>query len=81
MRRFYINIRDGGRIIQDEEGIDLPDVEAAKTEALNCARDMLADAIRAGRPRVPEALMIVDEAGRHLAIVPLVAALPEPLRR
>jgi hypothetical protein len=81
MARFYLNIKDGSTIITDEEGIDLPNVEAAKTEALNCARWMLADAIRWDKPWVPEALLIADEAGRALAVVPLVAALPEALRR
>jgi hypothetical protein len=81
MKRFYLNIKDGSTVIPDEEGTYLPDVEAAKREALKCARDMLADAIRSGKSRVPEALVIADEAGRHLAMVPLVAALPEALRR
>ena len=81
MKRYFFNIRDGSAIILDEEGCHLPDDDAAKREALHCARDMLADAIRAGRSRVPEALLIADELGRAVAVVPLVAALPEPLRR
>ena len=71
-----MNIKDGSGNIPDEEGIDLPDVEAAKREALQCARDMLADAIKAGKPKVPEALEIADETVRAL-----LAALPDQLRR
>jgi hypothetical protein len=78
MARFYLNIKDGGTIIADEEGTDLPDIEAAKNYAMKCARCMVIDAVRAGKAWVPEAFLI---AGRTLAVVPLVAALPEPLRR
>jgi hypothetical protein len=81
MARFYLNIKDGGTIIADEEGTDLPDIEAAKNYAMKCARCMVIDAVRAGKAWVPEAFLIADEAGRALAVVPLVAALPEPLRR
>jgi hypothetical protein len=38
MGLFYLNIKDGSGNIPEEEGIDLPDVEAAKREALPCAR-------------------------------------------
>jgi hypothetical protein len=41
----------------------------------------LADAIKAGRPKVPEALMIADEAGRTVEILPFSAALPELLKK
>jgi hypothetical protein len=48
---------------------------------LNSARDMLADAIKTGKAWVPDAVVIADEAGRELALVPLVAALREALKR
>jgi hypothetical protein len=81
MARFYFHIREGGKVIADEEGIELPSVEAVRKEALRCARDLLADAIKFGKPTVPEALVIADEAGQPVEIVQLAAVLPEPLRR
>jgi hypothetical protein len=30
MGRFYLNTKDGSSIIPDDEGLDLPDVEAAE---------------------------------------------------
>jgi hypothetical protein len=80
MQRFYLHIKDGDVLYPDEEGLDLPDVEDAEKEALHCARELLADAIKAGKPRVPEALVIADETGHTVAFVPLIALLPEPLR-
>jgi len=41
----------------------------------------LAEAIKDGRPEVPEAFVITDEAGRELDTVPLAAVLPRPLKK
>ena len=60
MARFYFHIQDGDKLVQDPEGSDLPDVEAAKREALLAARDILSDAIKAGRSKVPEAFVIAE---------------------
>jgi hypothetical protein len=81
MGRFYFHLKEGNELIPDEDGIELPDVAAATREALLTARELLADAIKAGRPKVPEALMIADEAGRTVEILPFSAALPELLKK
>jgi hypothetical protein len=76
MARYYFHLRNGGELVIDDEGVDLPDLSAAKREAMQAARELLAEAIRAGKTRVPEAYVIADEAGRALASI-----LPEPLKR
>ena len=81
MGRFYFHLKDGDRIITDEDGLDLPDLDAARREAILGARELLADAIKAGKSKVPDALVIADEAGRALEVVPLVDLLPEPLKK
>jgi 1-acyl-sn-glycerol-3-phosphate acyltransferase len=81
MARFYFHLRDGDKLVLDPEGTDLPDLDAAKREALLAARDILSDAIKAGKPKVPDAFVIAEEVGRKLAIVPLAAVLPEPLKK
>jgi hypothetical protein len=60
MGRFYFHMQERGEVFPDEEGIELPGVDAAKQEALRSARDLLADAIRFGKPAVPEAVVIAD---------------------
>jgi hypothetical protein len=60
MARFYFHLRDGDKLVQDPEGLDLPDVDAAKREALLAARDILSHAIKAGKRKVPEAFVIAD---------------------
>jgi hypothetical protein len=79
MERLYFHFREGERVILDGEGMDLPDVSAARKKAVLTVREVLAEAIRSGRPKVPDALMVADAAGRSLDIVLLAAVLPEPL--
>ena len=81
MARFYFHLQDGGNLVEDADGTELADVDAARQEAILAARDVLSDAIRAGRKKVPQAFVIADEAGRKLDVVPLAAVLPEPLKK
>jgi hypothetical protein len=81
MARFYFHLRAGDELVPDEEGIDLPDFSAAQREAIEAARELLAEAIKEGRAEVPEAFVIADEEGRELAIVPLATVLPKPLKK
>jgi len=78
---FIFISKRGDQIVPDDEGVDLPDLSAAQREAILAARELLAEAIKSGRPEVPEAFVIADEAGRPLGIVPLAAVLPKPLRK
>ena len=81
MGRFYFHLKEGDELIPDEDGTDLPDVAAATREAVLTARELLANAIKGGKERVPEALVIADEAGQTLEVVPLVAVIPASLKK
>jgi hypothetical protein len=80
MGRFYFHLRSGEKVIADEEGSDLPDVATARLEALAAARYILADAIRSGTKKIPEAFVISDSKGRELETVNLALVLPERFR-
>jgi len=80
MGRFYFHLRDGAELIRDPEGADLRDAAEAKRMALLSARELLAEAIKSGKSRIPEAFVIADEAGRTLHVLPFVEVLPEPLK-
>jgi len=82
MPRYYRHIRHDGQVIQDPEGIDLPDLEAARAEAIQGIRDILAEAVKSGADdMVDDALVLTDEAGRVLTIIPFIEALPPWMRR
>jgi hypothetical protein len=80
MKRYYFHVKSDGKLISDPEGLELPDLNEARREAVRGARDLLVEAIRFGEPRVPEAFVIADESGRTLHVLPLVELLPEPFK-
>jgi hypothetical protein len=81
MGRFYFHLRAGDGLTRDEEGVDLPDNATARHEAILAAREILAEAIKDGKPNVADAFVIMDEAGRTVDIVPLAAVLPEHMKK
>ncbi|MEZ0170889.1 hypothetical protein [Microvirga sp. TS319] len=66
MPRFFFNIRDGYDVDEDEEGIELPDFDAARAEALATVEELRDELSDAGNIE----LEIVDETGRRLLTVP-----------
>jgi hypothetical protein len=81
MARYFFHIRDGDRIIQDVEGAELPDFAAAKVEATQCARSIVAVAICGGGELTGQGLIVEDELGRHGWTVRFVDVLPRALKR
>jgi len=81
MGRYYFHLQSGDKLIPDEEGVDFSDYTAAYREAVQSVRELLADAIKAGDMRVPDALVISDEAGKSLDTIPVTAVLPKSIGR
>lgn len=63
MERFFINIRDGETLMEDEEGSVLPSLEAALKEAMQSAKEILADQILSGAVINARVFEITDESG------------------
>jgi hypothetical protein len=70
----------GGHLVRDEEGTDLAGPEHARAHALQSARELCADAIKAGRDLDADAFVVADEQGQSLTFVPVVEVLPKRLR-
>jgi hypothetical protein len=81
MGRFFFHVVEGAELLTDEEGADLRDALEARQMAINSARELLADAIRHGKNKIPEAFVITDEHGLTIETVPFAAALPEPFKK
>ena len=75
MPRYFFHIVDGDEIIEDCEGTELPDLEAAVLDALHSARHLLADRIRRGELANGQRFEVRDEAGELVAIVPFQDAI------
>jgi hypothetical protein len=80
MPRYYFHIRNADDMALDEEGSDLPDLNAASRQALASAGELLANAIREGKDSIPESIVIADANGQELQSVPLKYALPSRFR-
>jgi hypothetical protein len=80
MATFYFHLKQGDELVIDEEGSNLPDLTAARDEALQSARELLASAIKAGSTVVPDAIVVVDQEGRTVDNLRLAAVLPPSLR-
>jgi hypothetical protein len=69
MPRFYFHVRDGGDISRDCEGQELPDVEAARREAINTNREMLGEWLLHGGSLNHRQIEIADETGHVVDII------------
>lgn len=68
MPRFFFNVYDD-IVALDDEGVTLPDVEAAKQEALRGARSLAAEQVLAGRLNLQHWIEASDETGAVVATV------------
>ena len=66
MPRFFMHSREAERLIEDPDGSNLPDLDAAREEAAVAAREIAAERLRAGEPLDARRFEIHDE-GRAVA--------------
>jgi hypothetical protein len=69
MPRYYFHIREGQDLVRDEEGTEASDLEAAKSEARDSARDLAIDGIRNKRPLEGRLVEVADGEGKTLAVI------------
>ena len=68
MPRFFFHVYDDV-VALDDEGIELPDAEAARRAALDGARALAADQVRKGRLDLRHRIEVVDESGARVLSV------------
>ena len=66
MPRYFFHLRDGFDLDEDDEGVELPDFEAARAEAFATVAELRDELRDAGNIE----LEIADETGRRLLTVP-----------
>jgi hypothetical protein len=69
MPTFFFHVRDGDGLIEDPEGTDLPDLDAARAEALSAARQIRVRAAERGQALAGRRFEIAAEGGRVQATV------------
>src|SRR5262245_6111282 len=71
MAIYFLNVRDRGELIRDPDGSCLPDLRAARTEAIVSARELMAQSIAtSGRIGIDRSVEISDAKGATLLVVP-----------
>jgi hypothetical protein len=80
MMRYFLHIEDGLERIVDEEGSELPDLAAAREEALVSARQLWAAAIIEQRDLSERRFLVTNNVGDCLLELPFLDALPIGLR-
>ena len=66
---YYFNIRSDRTLIEDPDGLTLPDLKAALQEALDLARQSLTEGNRRGQDRRGWWVEIMDRANEHVMTV------------
>jgi hypothetical protein len=65
MPRYFFNVRDGGNVDEDLEGIDLDGLSAVENEAMTSAKEIIAEALLSGRPApLGHRFEVHDEEGK-----------------
>jgi hypothetical protein len=63
MPRYFFHIKDGDELTADYEGGDYSDLEEARHEAIEAAREIMSWAVRDGKRPNGQTFVISDEAG------------------
>jgi Domain of unknown function (DUF6894) len=69
MPTYFFNIRNTDGLIVDDEGITLPNIEAARREAIFGLREIAANLIKTGEPTGRRKMQVTNEAGEVLFTV------------
>jgi hypothetical protein len=75
MPRFFFHLRKGEAFDKDAEGRDLAESEALSDEAVEAARDLLAEGDRQGLDRRGWVFEIADEIGGIVLSLPFADAI------
>jgi hypothetical protein len=81
MPRFFINfLESSGLVSVDDDGQDLPGLEAAEAAAKMSAREILADDVKYSSRTPLAAVIITNQDGEELMRIAAKDVLPDPLR-
>jgi hypothetical protein len=75
MARYFLNLHERGTVLVDEEGVDRPGLESARTEALRTVRAIMSADVNEGHLCLSGAVEVTDDAGQTVATVPFKDAI------
>lgn len=75
MPRFFLHLINNTAVASDDEGVELTDVSAARDQAIDGIRSVLADEVRRGMLDLRGRIEIAEAGGNVLAVVSFADAL------
>lgn len=75
MPRYHLHLYDRVGVSLDEEGLDLPDLDAARASAIDGIRSVASQDVLGGSLDLEGRIEIADAAGAILGIVPFSEAV------
>jgi hypothetical protein len=75
MARYFLNLHERGTVLVDEDGVDRPGLEAARTEALRTVRAIMSSDVNEGHLCLSGSVEVMDDAGQTVATVPFKDAI------
>jgi len=75
MPRYYFHIRAHGEVEYDTDGLELPDLYAARRAAIAAARDMVVEAVVGNNVIDQRTIEVVSQSGELVATVPLQSVI------
>jgi hypothetical protein len=75
MQRLFFHLHEGGAVVIDEEGAEVPSLEDARLRALGEARSIMSAEVAAGRLCLSCHICVEDAQGATLLTVPFSEAL------
>lgn len=75
MARFYLHLFNRIGTVHDDEGTEVPDLDAARHLAVQSVRDILSEEVKRGRFDLQGRIDIAGEEGNVLAAVPFSDAV------
>jgi hypothetical protein len=78
MAKFYFYVKAEGRLVSDDDGVELAGLDMAKAEAIALAREVLAETLRSELVLRVEAVLVTDQHGHPIFVMPVAQLLPGP---
>jgi hypothetical protein len=78
--RFYFHIMTDSGFFEDEEGVEFPSSDSARTAAVQMVRELVAEAIKHGKELNFEVVVVADQRGNEITRVAAMQVLPMRLK-
>jgi hypothetical protein len=76
MPAYYFHIRDNGTLIRDPDGLELPDLEAARAECKRLILSILREEQTMDQLLADRQFQIEDDTGGNVLTIPFRLAVP-----